>query len=998
MSEIERRRGVRRPGLARPVTQLMNRLSRVLGVAPGDRRDTGVGFVTLVALLGAHSMLETARDALFLDRLPVEWLPLAYLAIAGVALAVGRANQWAVLRYPRRRLLSLSLAVGGVVTAGFYTITGDHAPWALGALYVWSGLTTTVVVVQFWLQLGDVLDVGQAKRLFSIIGAGGVFGAVLGSGGASLLLEVVGPRELLLISGALFVVASALPMGFSPGDTEPAPRRRGTARRDEAPRMGVGEIAHDPYLRRLFVMVLVGALLVTGVDFLFKAKVVAETANRGWNLGIFLGRFYAVLNLGSLAVQLFIAPRLLSSVGVNRALLLMPSLLLLGTVGFALTIGIVPALLLKGADGTLRHSVHRTASEILYLPLPRRTRDRFKAFAEAIGQRGGQALASLTILGVTYVTDDAHYIAVGLVGLAAVFVLTTWGLEPHYLERFRQQLRDGAIDRDVDMPDLDLASFETLVSALSSARDAEVVAALEMFDIYGKTELVPALILFHPSRDVVLRAFDLFSGTDRDDVARLTGRLLDHDDDAIRAAALRVLGAGDDEDEMAVLRDYLDDPSPAVRCTALVTLVSRGVVAHDEAEAKLRAMLHDGGDDMALALAQTLRHLPAGAYPWLPAELARRALPEVLVEVARSLALRPAPAHLPTLINLVRRRESRREAQRALVHLGPVALDALSDALADTTLSPEVRRHLPRTIAVFGTQAAFDVLFDAVLRERDTWARWKILRGLGRLRLAHPELDVDRGRAMDHARATMRTGVRALNWRLAVEGVADHVHREDMAPSTELLVAFLEEKQERAVREVFRLLHIIEPREEFRIIYDALRHGSKGARASSRELLQHVVPSPLREGVLAMMSDAAAPERLQAARDFYDPPSRRTVADALAAAADDGAEGSAPAATARTQLSRVYADVLRDMLDDPSEALREIVRYHVEELSLDELTAMVGDAARTSDILGEVAPSDAFRRGASDRTASADEASPAARRCETAAAAALLTPATGSSP
>ncbi|MEM9692188.1 MAG: hypothetical protein AAGA56_06575, partial [Myxococcota bacterium] len=89
---------------------------------------------------------------------------------------------------------------------------------------------------------------------------------------------------------------------------------------------------------------------------------------------------------------------------------------------------------------------------------------------------------------------------------------------------------------------------------------------------------------------------------------------------------------------------------------------------------------------------------------------------------------------------------------------------------------------------------------------------------------------------------------------------------------------------------------------------------------------------------------------------------------------------------------------LRDMLDDPSEALREIVRYHVEELSLDELTAMVGDAARTSDILGEVAPSDAFRRGASDRTASADEASPAARRFETAAAAALLTPATGSSP
>lgn len=923
-------------------------LAHLLGIRPEDRRDTGVGFATLVAILAAHSMLETARDALFLDRLPVEQLPLAYLAIAALALVVSKANQRATALFPRRSLLSLSLAVGGLVTAGFYVITADSSPLVLGGLYVWSGLTATVVVVQFWLQLADVLDVGQAKRLFSLIAAGGVFGATLGSASASLLLEALDPRQLLVVAGTIFVFAAVLPFGFSRAEAEEAKprRRRGPTARG---RMSLREMVHDPYLLRLFVMVLVGALLVTGVDYLFKAKVVAEAENQGWNLGVFLGRYYAVLNLASLVVQLFVAPRLLSSVGVNRALLLMPILMLMGSVGFALTIGLVPALILKGTDGALRHSVHRTASEILYLPLPRHTRDRFKAFAEAVGQRGGQALASLIILGVTYATPDAQFIAFGLVGLALIFVVTMWGMEPHYLELFRKQLREGTLDTQVDMPDLDLASFETLVSALSAADDEEVIAALEMFDIYGKTELVPALILYHPSRAVVLRAFALFGHSDRDDVVRLTGRLLEHSDPTIRTAALRTKAAGDDVDE-ATLRGFLDDESAAVQCTALVSLVSHGMVPMVEAETKLRAMVRRECGDTAIALAQTLRYLPRGQYIWLASELARQPRDEVLLEVARGLAHRPDERHIPTLIKLLRRRSSRRDARRALVSLGEPALDELARALDDPSLMSELRRHLPRTIAEFESQAAFDILFEAAMRERDDWVRWKILRSLGRLRLDRPELDVDRERALEQARQTMRNGIRALNWRLAVGRVATRTQA-GITPSTELLVAFLEEKQERAVQEVFRLLHVIEPREEFRIIYDALKGGGSKAQASSRELLHHVVPSPLREGVLAMVADSAPRQRLKEAQAFYDPPSRRDVEVATREVRDS--EG---APEPLRKLSRVYADILRDMLSDPSEALRQIVSYHVEELALDELTTLIDDAARTSDVLGEVAP------------------------------------------
>ena len=47
----------------------------MLNVAPEDRRDATVAFLTLFGILAGHSMLETARDTLFLAKLPASRLP-----------------------------------------------------------------------------------------------------------------------------------------------------------------------------------------------------------------------------------------------------------------------------------------------------------------------------------------------------------------------------------------------------------------------------------------------------------------------------------------------------------------------------------------------------------------------------------------------------------------------------------------------------------------------------------------------------------------------------------------------------------------------------------------------------------------------------------------------------------------------------------------------------------------------------------------------------------
>ncbi|HVW27764.1 MAG TPA: hypothetical protein VHC69_20505 [Polyangiaceae bacterium] len=912
-------------------------LSRLLGIRPEDRRDTTVAFLTLLGIMTAHALLETARDSLFLSKLPARDLPWAYIAIAVISLGVAAVSRRLQGRVPRRVTLTLSLFAGGSVTAGFHVMSAWRSPAMLLALYVWTGLLASVVVVELWLLLAEVLDFGQAKRVFSIVAAGGLAGAVLGATLASALLMEMRPGALLLASGGIMAATGILPLFFSKGRTT----ARAPKRRREAPASWIAMIRREPYLRRLLWAALASSVLLTGADFVFKAVASVDLAPD--QLGPFFARFYAVIGTVALVVQLFAAPRILRVLGVNGSLFLLPILLLLGSGGFVLTGGLGAALLMRGADGALRHSLHRTGTEILYVPLPPDVRERFKGFVEAAGQRGGQGLASVLLLFAVNSGARPVNVATALIGVAVVWIVATSGIKPHYLELFRQNLREGVLETHVEVPDLDLHSLEALISALSSHNDHEVMASLDLLSTYGKSNLVPALILYHPSTDVVLHAFALFSGASRLDVDRLVDRLIAHDDERIRAAALRYTATRADAN---LLGRAAEDPSPLVRTTAVVELIRRGAIDEWRGGDVLRDIIDNGSPELRRALAFAARDLPLGRYSWALVRLAYIREPGLAVEVARSMAAAPDLEYVPTLVRFLSTRECREDARSAILALGEPALGTLEAALFDPSLTRHVRRHLPRTIARFGGGAAVSILARRLAVETDEVVETKIVRALGRLRAADARLAVDRPMLLEQARRTLERAVTLLSWRVTMDELSTD-QPEARTAVAEMLLALLADKEDAALDRVFRILKVLDPSEEFEILLAGLRSSDAGRRASGRELLSHVVPEPLRGGVLAMVDDAAAGARLRLATRFYDP-STRARGDRVTRP-EGAANGAQRERT--TEGDALFVTCLRDMLGDSSDAIRGVASYRIAELGLGQLEpelralALAGDSA-----------------------------------------------------
>jgi AAA family ATP:ADP antiporter len=906
-------------------------LGRLLSIRADERVAATSALAFLTALVASHSVLETARDALFLARLPATRLPLVYLAIAALSLIASRVQARGNLPARPARALVLWTCVAAAGTFGLWWLlshapagapprvpAGAFAELSLYALYVWSGVVAAIVLVQFWSFLAEAFSITQAKRLYPTIGAGSVVGALLGSALATSLAQRVAPDRLLLIAALGFAASAVLGvlLGRSglvpPAGASTELRSAARAAADDAPLADAARLAlRQPYVRRVAALALVSAACLTLVDYAFKSSVAAHVPAR--ELGAFFAGTALVFNVLSLVCQLGLAPWLLRRAQLGVALAVLPSLLVLGAAGLAVGMGLAAALLLKGTDGALRYSLHRTATELLYVPLPDRSRTRIKALLDVVGPRLGQALASLAILTASGIGLPPVLLSLSVLALALAWVALALYLRGPFVELLRANVRAGLAPHAGAFPRLDVASLETLVAALDSANDAEVLAALDVLEREGKTRLVPALILHHPSEAVVEHALALFARAGRSSVLHVVDRLLEHSSIRVRCAALATRSLLSPDARLLYQRLSLEE-SPEVRATIVVHLIASHELVGSEASERLQEIVERGHASARIALAGAIasRREPALDAFLLPLAAA----PEIEVRLAalRAMAQSPSPAYLPALVAALDDERTRPAARAALVAGGEEALTVVRAALRARATPIAVRWELPRTLALFRPQLAADALLAQLVIEDDGMVRYRSLRALESLIAKHPTVHLARGTLDRVIAQTVSLAFAQLDARLTLEAGARAEPRRRTA-GFELLQRVLLDKEEHARDRLLRLLGLAHPYADFARIRRGLRSTAPKARASCVELVGNLLRPPLRTAVVALIDDQPDDERLAAAGSFHVPEPRD------------------------------YEALLEHMLASESEAVQDFTAFHVGELGLSRFRPAIAAAA-----------------------------------------------------
>jgi hypothetical protein len=214
----------------------------------------------------------------------------------------------------------------------------------------------------------------------------------------------------------------------------------------------------------------------------------------------------------------------------------------------------------------------------------------------------------------------------------------------------------------------------------------------------------------------------------------------------------------------------------------------------------------------------------------------------------------------------------------------------LIEALGAEDLPHAIRLHVPRSISAFDTDPAASALLARLGAENDLRVRHKILRALGRLARTRTTLELDREQVARSFRATIERCRRLAIWRRAIAtAMVEHPSRDTM--SGEVLCRVLFEELAFELEQVFRVLALLHPGEDFRSIHRAFESGDAVTRASSHELMREVLPHDDAKSLLHIV-------RIRFGGEAEDPSWEAMSGDAALSGMIDGKSATVAAMTA----------------------------------------------------------------------------------------------------
>ncbi len=847
-----------------------NAIESSLRVRREEVTRTGLMFLYQLAIVSAFIVGRTVRDALFLSRYPLERLPLMYVIVAiTVSLVSLTWSRFSDRTRRDRAIIGTLGAASAAMVATYGLLAADLAGhWLYPALYVFVEVYGAISMIQFWTYANEIFSSREAKRLFALIGAGGVVASVVCGFAVGGAARGLGAEALVLTAGA-FLAMGAVVVHFigKVAGHEPhgSPKAKAKAERAAARR---GVLANR-HLRLIAGIVCLTMLTTTLIDYQFKVIARQSYAGDENGLAAYFGYFYGFAGLISCFVQFFAIGRLLERAGIAIALLVLPLGLLSGTGALLVAsfTAAIPALLAstlaKGAENVFRYTVNDATMQLLYVPVAARLRARAKALIDGVVKPVSVGISGLAILALTRVfgaAEVARDLAWLDLLLIAGWIALVLGIRKEYVRSLIGTLRTRRLD--FDSPFSLLADDETvkvLRKALESPQETEVLHALELLpSVRADLGAEIARAASHPSPEVRIRCLELLGRAGKlEHMDAIRARFTDLDA-RVRASAVRAFCALGRERTFREASVFLRDRSPVVRGAAVTGLFEHGGLDGVLAAAEtLKALLGSGEPGARVVGARVLEEARARNFYAPVLVLLQDSALEVRQAAIRAAGAMRSDALAPALVYQLAHPRVARAAAAALAAYGEEVEPLLVTVLGHRREDPAIRRQIPRILARIGGADAMAALTDA-LGDDDHPLVAEAARAIARLRSRRPELEVDDARVAAAMRAEIQAAYQALAT-LVDLGVAD----------TTLLGEALALRHERRLSVAFRLLSIRYPTRTIELVYLNLESDNKALRSNAVELVDNLLPREESRLVLPLLEAQGVAERVAAGAALF---------------------------------------------------------------------------------------------------------------------------------
>ena len=441
-------------------TRLDRTLRAVADVRAGESPTALLLALNVFLILTAYYVLKPVREALILGQGSPELK--SYMSVGQVALLMVVVPLYGRLvgTLPRLRLIRVVTWFFVACLIGFYVLAQLRVPLGI-IFFLWIGIFNLMIVAQFWGFANDLYTKDEGERLFPIVGFGASLGAVLGSIIAGALIAPLGVYQMLLVGAAGLILQLQITAYIDRRErgrmAKPAAGKPDDGREATAPQHNAFALVfQNRYLLFIGLMLMLfycvdatGEYILGSIVKDRAADLVQSGNSDGLAIEQLIGRFYSryfgLVNVASLLLQLFLVSRIVKFAGVGRAVAVQPAL----SVMAYLVIGFVPLLWLvlvaKIVEKSADYSLNNTVRNMLFLPCTREEKYSAKQVIDSLFVRlGDVSSAALVFVGTTAIGLSSTGFARVNVLLAAIGLALAIAVGRSYANLTTSRTRNAA--------------------------------------------------------------------------------------------------------------------------------------------------------------------------------------------------------------------------------------------------------------------------------------------------------------------------------------------------------------------------------------------------------------------------------------------------------------------------------------------------------------------------------------------------------------------------
>jgi ATP/ADP translocase len=832
-------------------------------------------------ILVTYYFLKPARDSLFLVKLGASQLPIVFILIAFVVVPVTSVYAKASRSLVLNKLITWTTLIVIVNLFVLRWLLQEEQNWIFYLFYIWVSIYGILMTSQCWLLANFIFDAAQAKRIFALIGLGGILGATTGGEVTSLIIKHFNVRTENLLFFCMGMLAISLVLAHVIWSVKKregeglVSRARSDRKQIDKKKENIADmfrmIGRSRHLMYIVGIIAMTMMTASFVDFQFKSVSVAAFPAKE-DLTSFLGKFYGRLSIVSLLLQFLFANRFVRLLGVGGVILFLPAGLMLGSLTMLVFPGLIAGVLLRGADGSFKYSIDKTGRELLFLPVPLEVKKRTKLFIDMFVDRWFRGLAGALLLLFTLVLGfSVRQLSIVVLVILVVWVILALLIRKEYVNAFRRALER----REIDLSELrinpdEAATRKTLIATLTGDNERQITFALEMLRSVKDPEVLSAVRPFitHESTDVRLNAIKVLQNQQDEGLSPAIEKLVKDPDAEVRLQAMHFLCQHSSDGAIEVLDRFMGDKDPSIQAAALVCaselesyaedrIVDTGVVE------TLMALPGDNGIACRMQVAKALASSRSQSLRVYLHKLLNDPVPAVVEQAIFSASRTSDREFVPVLIDKLHEREFRAAARTALAAYGEKILGTLLDHFKDESVPIIVRRSIPRIMSDIPSQQAVNALTEN-LSIPNPRLQHHVVKGLNRLRKNYSHLSFRQEKVNEALIKESRSYYKILQ----ILYLDDDPNAED--PSSTLLQKALEEKLDQNLERIFRLLALRYGPDDIYSAYQGFVSSRKDLRANAVEFMDNVLGKDLKKYLFPIVDQSTVELTIRRGQNLFD--------------------------------------------------------------------------------------------------------------------------------